>query len=114
MYGIVVVTAAIFTGAQLPGRALRVLIVKAALFTVPLALLGSVWGATGVFAGIAVSNLLGYAYAAWAMKRVLSARDSELGTVRLIDEYLETISITGLSLHRMPSTGPDEGAAELE
>jgi hypothetical protein len=27
---------------------------------------------------------------------------------------LETISITGLSLHRMPSTGPDEGAAELE
>jgi hypothetical protein len=30
------------------------------------------------------------------------------------DSLLETISITGLSLHRMPSTGPDEGAAELE
>jgi hypothetical protein len=31
-----------------------------------------------------------------------------------VQSCLETISITGLSLHRMPSTGPDEGAAELE
>lgn len=87
-YGFVMMTAAIFNGIQLPGRSLRVLLVKTFIFTVPLALAGSTFGAIGVFAAIGVSNLLGGIYAAAVMKPAMAQLGSEIADARPLQDYL--------------------------
>ena len=87
-YGIVMMTAAVFNGLQLPKRALNVLLVKTLVLTAPLAIAGSFLGAFGVFLAISISNLLGAIYAAWIMRRVLRATASSLVDRRAIDDYV--------------------------
>ena len=77
-FGLLSVTAAIFNGILEPGKALRILFVKAIVLTAPLAWLGSAFGVLGIFAGLAVSNLLGAAFAARMMKRHLASSGSPL------------------------------------
>lgn len=87
-YGLVMMTAAVFNGLQRPRGALQVLLVKSFLFTAPLAIAGSFFGAWGVFAAISLSNLLGAVYAAWAMRRELRRSHSALADRRPIDDYV--------------------------
>lgn len=86
-HGLVMVTAALFNGIQMPGESLRVLVVKTLGITVPAALVGSRFGALGIFVAISVSNLLGAAYAGWLMRRRLSRADFSVGRRSAIEDY---------------------------
>ncbi len=87
-YGIVMVTSSIFNGVQVPERALKVLLVKTFAFTIPLALLGSFFGATGIFASIALSNIFGAIYAARIMQKSLREASSKLADRSPLQGYL--------------------------
>ncbi len=76
-FGLLSVTASIFNGVVDPTKALRILIAKA-VFTVPLVVVGSTQGAVGIFAALAISNVLGGIYAARTMKRHLAAAGTSL------------------------------------
>lgn len=87
-HGIVMVTSAIFNGVMLPRQSLRILLVKTFAFTVPLALIGALFGALGVFAAVALSNVLGFVYAARLMRKSLVETRSPLAGQRIVDAYL--------------------------
>lgn len=73
-FGILSVSAALFHGQQQPRRALTLLLSKSLLLTVPLAGVGSLWGASAMFWGIAASNLLGAVMALLALRRPMQRR----------------------------------------
>ena len=86
--GLLAVTSSIFNGVQIPGESLRILMVKTFAFTAPLAWLGSLFGAAGLFAAISLANVLGGAYAARTMRRCLRASDSDLARRRPVEDYI--------------------------
>lgn len=77
-YGLYLVTAAIFNGLQLPAIALRIMLVRTILFMLPLTLIGTLFGANGIFGGLAVSNILGGMYASYVMRKQLKKVGSSL------------------------------------
>lgn len=67
--GIVSVASALLNGVQEPDRALRLLLAKTLLLTVPLAVIGAQFGVTGLFAAIGAGNLGGALLAVRATRR---------------------------------------------
>ena len=86
-YGLYLITTSIFNGLQLPINSLKISVVKSLLFTIPLTLVGSIWGIKGIFIGLALSNVLAGIYAAYQMRREFIRTNSTLAEVRIIDEY---------------------------
>ena len=86
--GLLAVTSSIFNGVQVPGQSLRVLAVKTFAFTAPLASVGALFGAGGLFAAISLANILGGVYAARTMQRCLRAADSDLARRRPVEDYV--------------------------
>ena len=86
--GLLAVTSSIFNGVQIPGESLRILMVKTFAFTAPLASLGALFGAVGLFAAVSLANVLGGVYAARTMRRCLRAADSDLARRRPVDDYI--------------------------
>ncbi len=90
-YGVVSVTSAIFNGMMKPGEALKVLLVKTLIFAVPLATLGSFFGASGIFAAIAASNALGFFYATKLMRRSFRDENSALQSRVPLNDYVSDL-----------------------
>ena len=86
--GLLAVTSSIFNGVQIPGESLRILMVKTFAFTAPLASLGALFGAVGLFAAVSLANVLGGVYAARTMRRCLRAADTDLARRRPVDDYI--------------------------
>lgn len=63
--------------------------VKSLIFTIPLTLIGSIWGVNGIFIGLSVSNILAGVYAAFEMRKELKRSNSELGKVNIWKEYFK-------------------------
>ena len=78
--GIFTVTAAIFNGSLDPTKAFRILLVKAMVLTAPLTYVGSLFGVVGIFAGIALSNVVAAIHAARQMRQHLALTSPELAT----------------------------------
>lgn len=88
-YGLYLITASIFNGLQMPGKSLKIMLVKTFLFTVPLVIAGSYYGVTGVFTGLAASNILGGLFARWEMKKELKRVNSSLVKRNMFKDMLE-------------------------
>lgn len=86
-YGLFVITSSVFNGLQLPVNSLKIMLVKSFLFTVPLTLIGSLWGVEGIFIGISASNFLAGFYAAYAMQKQFKKVGSSLAGVSVWREY---------------------------
>lgn len=85
--GLLSITASVFNGVQVPNDALRVLALKLLMFTAPLAVLGSLLGPWGLFAGLGVSHLLGAWVARRRLARTLAAAGSPLTERAIFGEY---------------------------
>jgi putative MATE family efflux protein len=86
-YGLFIITSSIFNGLQLPLNSMRIMIVKSAAFTIPLTLIGSFFGVSGIFVGISVGNILAGIYAAYEMRKHFISEDSEMAKVNILKEY---------------------------
>ncbi len=86
-YGLFVITTSVFNGLQLPFNSLKIMLIKTLLFTLPLTFVGSYYGVVGIFAGIALGNVLGAWYAAKTMKTQMKKLNSRLAEVRVLSEY---------------------------
>ena len=89
MYGLYLITTSIFNGLQLPLNSLKISLVKTFLFTVPFTLIGSNWGVTGIFVGLAISNVCAGIYASYEMKKAFIREKSKLAEVSVIGEYIK-------------------------
>lgn len=86
-YGLYLITTSIFNGLQHPINSLKISLVKSFLFTIPLTLIGSIWGIKGIFIGLAVSNVLAGLYAGYEMKKEFRKTNSSLAKVNVFNEY---------------------------
>lgn len=86
-YGFFVVTSSIFNGLQLPINSLRIVMVRALCFTIPMAFMGSFWGVTGIFAGISLSNVAAGVYAMREMRKQLKKVNSSIKELNVWHEY---------------------------
>ena len=86
-YGLFVITSSIFNGLQLPVNSLKIMVIKSLLFTLPMTLIGSLWGVEGIFIGISSSNFLAGFYAASVMRKQFSKAGSSLAKVNVWNEY---------------------------
>lgn len=91
LYGLYLVTAAIFNGLALTMEALRISFVKSLFFTIPLTWIASYWGVIGIFAGVSFSNLLAGVYAAWRMRKELDRVESKLLHETVLHTYWKDI-----------------------
>ena len=87
LYGLYLVTAAIFNGLALTMEALRISFAKSFFFTIPLTWVASYWGVIGIFAGVSFSNLLAGVFAAWRMRKELDRVDSKLLDEPVLHNY---------------------------
>lgn len=87
LYGLYLVTAAIFNGLALTMEALRISFAKSFFFTIPLTWIASYWGVVGIFAGVSFSNLLAGVFAAWRMRKELDRVDSQLLNEPVLHTY---------------------------
>jgi len=88
LYGLYLITAAIFNGLKKPAISMKIMLVKTLVFTVPLCTLGSFYGVNHIFIGLALSNVLGGLYAAREMRKDLRASGSTLvGTNPIKDMF---------------------------
>ena len=92
-YGLFLVTTSIFSGLQLPINSLKISAVKLLLFTMPLTLIGSIWGVGGIFTGFALSNVLAGIYAANQIQKELKRTNSALADVTLLQAYKNDIML---------------------
>lgn len=90
-YGLFVITTSIFNGLQLPVNSLRIMLIKSALFTVPMTLIGSYWGIAGIFIGLSASNVLAGLYAARQMRIQFKKVGSSLAEVNVLKEYKKDV-----------------------
>jgi len=90
-YGLIVVTTSIFNAVHLPKKALNLLFVKSFVFTIPLILIGFLFGIKGVFIGLSVANILGGIYAGKLIHECLEAVGSSISERKPIDDYKNDI-----------------------
>ena len=88
-YGLYLITTSIFNGLELPINSLKITLIKSLGFTMPLTLVGALWGIEGIFAGLALSNILGGIYAARQMRAALKTSQSSIAEVNIFEEYLK-------------------------
>ena len=86
-YGLYLITTSVFNGLQLTSVSLKISLIKALAFTLPLTLIGSYWGIKGIFIGIAVSNILSGLYAAYQMRQHEKRISSPLQNVNIWEDY---------------------------
>ena len=77
-YSLYLISSSVFNGLQLPVNSLKIILVKSFAFTLPLVLLGSLWGVEGIFAGLSLSNVLGGLYAGQQIRKQLKKVNSPL------------------------------------
>jgi len=87
-YGLYLITTSIFNGLQLPVNSLKISLVKSFALTIPMTLIGTYWGITGIFVGLALSNILAGFYAAWQMRKEFKRTNSELAKVNVWMVYV--------------------------
>lgn len=86
-YGLFIITSSIFNGLQLPLNSMKIMLVKSIAFTIPLTLIGTYFGVTGIFIGISVGNVLAGLLAAQEMRKQLRKVNSELAKVNIWHAY---------------------------
>lgn len=89
LYGLFVITSSIFNGLQLPFNALKIMVLRSLVFTVPMTLIGSVWMTRGVFTGLSLSHVLAGLYAAYEMRKQLQKAGSPLASVNVFEAYVD-------------------------
>ena len=87
LYGLYIITTSIFNGLSLTLNSLKISLVKSIAFTIPLTLIGSLWGVLGIFIGLSFSNVLAGLYAAYEMKKDFKRVGSKLAEVNIWNEY---------------------------
>ena len=90
-YGLFLVTTSIFSGLQLPINSLKISAIKLLIFTIPLTLIGSIWGISGIFIGFALSNILAGIYAAHQIQKELKRTNSALAQITILQAYKNDI-----------------------
>lgn len=86
-YGLYLITSSIFNGLQLPVNSLKIMLVKTFLFTVPLTLFGAYFSVSGIFIGLALSNILGGIYAGREMRAQFQQAGSPLAERNPLADY---------------------------
>jgi len=86
-YGLFIITSSIFNGLQLPMNSLKITLVKSIAFTIPLTIIGSYFGVTGIFIGISIGNILAGLLAGYEMRKQFKKVNSELAKVNIWEEY---------------------------
>ena len=97
-YSLYLISSSIFNGLQLPFNSLKIILVKTLVFTVPLCLLGSLWGVAGIFVGLALSNVLGGLYAGRQVRAQLKKDNSSLLDKNPWQDYKQDIVALGRML----------------
>ena len=82
-----IITSSIFNGLQLPMNAMKIMLVTTVVFTIPLTLIGSYFGVTGIFIGISLGNVCAGLLAAHEMRKQFKKENSELANVNIWQEY---------------------------
>lgn len=98
-YSLYLISSSIFNGLQLPVNSLKIILVKSFVFTLPLVLIGSLWGVEGIFAGLSLSNVLGGLYAGQQIRKQLKKVNSPLSKRNPWQDYQSDLHslIKGLS-----------------
>ncbi len=89
LYGLFIMTTAIFNGLKLTQKSLKMSLVKSFVFTVPLTFIGSLWSVQGIFIGLAIGNVLAGIYASYEMRKAERNTNSKLADVNIWKEYLK-------------------------
>ncbi|MBL4708238.1 MAG: MATE family efflux transporter [Flavobacteriales bacterium] len=90
-YGIFIITSSIFNGLKLPLNSMKIMLAKSIVLTIPLTIVGSYFGVTGIFIGISLSNILAGILAGYEMRKHFKKVNSELVNVNIWQEYKNDI-----------------------
>ncbi len=86
-YGLFIITSSIFNGLKLPLNSMKIMLTKSFALTVPLTLVGSYFGVTGIFIGLMLGNILAGLLASYEMRKQFEKMGSELAKVNIWKEY---------------------------
>lgn len=87
-YGLYLITASILNGLQRTMEAMKIMLVKTLVFTIPLCLIGALFSVHGIFIGLGLSHLIGGLYAGYEMHKELRRVNSSLVGVSPIKDML--------------------------
>ncbi len=90
-FGLALITTSFFNGVQQASLSLRLTLVKAIIFTLPLAVVGAWMGLTFIWIGIAIANVLAAVYAKRLLNEWLEANNSELLMASPLLDYFNDI-----------------------
>lgn len=90
-FGLALITTSFFNGVQQASLSLRLTLVKAIIFTLPLAVVGAWMGLTFIWIGIAFANVLAAVYAKRLLNGWLEANHSELLMASPLLDYFNDI-----------------------
>lgn len=95
-FGLALITTSFLNGVYQPKTSLKLTLVKSVGLTIPFAFAGSFVGVQGMWAGIALANILGAVYAGRLLNQWLARRDSSLvGHNPLMDYVSDIKSVFG-------------------
>jgi len=84
-FGLSLITTSIFNGVYKPNDSMRLILVKALVLTIPLAIIGALFSVNGIWLGLALANFSGAIYAIRLLERWLQNNNSSLaGQNRLL------------------------------
>ncbi len=88
-FGLALITTSFFNGVYQPGKSLKLTLIKSVGFTIPLAIVGSLFSLNGIWIGLAVANVLAAVYAGKVLNRWLAENNSDLPGRSPVFDYID-------------------------
>jgi putative MATE family efflux protein len=99
-FGLLLITTSFFNGVQQPKQSLKLTLTKSLALSIPLAIVGSLFGLDGIWVGLAVANIASAIYAARLLNQWLRSNDSTLLDHNPLSDYLNDVKrLTKISGH---------------
>jgi len=86
-YAFYIITTSIFNGLKRTTISLKITAVKSIIFILPLVSIGSIWGVSGIFIGIALANILIGLYATKIMRKEIKINHPSLSNPNVLEDY---------------------------
>lgn len=99
-FGLALITASFFNGVYQPKESLKLTLVKSLGFTIPFAIIGSLFNLYGVWIGLALAHLAGGLYAGRLLNQWMAKNDSSLVGERAVLAYWNDFKGLFLKLKR--------------
>ncbi len=91
LYGITLISASLFNGAQEAKKALKLMVVKYFVMLIPALFIGSIFGINGIWVSLSLVNVFGGVYASKLFRNWLKNQNSSIANVNIVKAYIKDI-----------------------